>query len=81
MYFEKMMWGISEMVNARAFKPFTLCSAPLKTYYELSYLKSVVVIWSVLGVSGGVTSDITLQCQLTVYYPNYSEIKEIPTFS
>ena len=24
--------GISEMVNARAFKPLPLCSAPLKTY-------------------------------------------------
>ena len=30
--FEKMLWGISEMVNARAFKPLPLCSAPLKTY-------------------------------------------------
>ena len=27
------------------------------------------------GVKGGVTSDITLPCSLTVYYPNYSEIK------
>ena len=26
-----MLWGISEMVNARAFKPLPLCSAPLKT--------------------------------------------------
>ena len=25
-----MLWGISEMVNARAFKPLPLCSAPLK---------------------------------------------------
>ena len=25
-----MLWGISEMVNARAFKPFPLGSAPLK---------------------------------------------------
>ena len=31
--FGKMLWGISEMVNARAFKPLPLCSAPLKTYY------------------------------------------------
>ena len=30
--FEKMQWGISEMVNGRAFKPLPLCSAPLKTY-------------------------------------------------
>ena len=30
--FEKMLWGISETVNARAFKPLPLCSAPLKTY-------------------------------------------------
>ena len=30
--FEKMQWSISEMVNARAFKPLPLCSAPLKTY-------------------------------------------------
>ena len=28
-----MLWGISEMVNARAFKPFPLGSAPLKTYF------------------------------------------------
>ena len=27
-----MLWGISEMVNARAFKILPLCSAPLKTY-------------------------------------------------
>ena len=33
------------------------------------------------GGVGVVTSDITLPCSLTVYYPNYSEIKEIPTFS
>ena len=30
MCFEKMLWGISEMVNARAFKPLALCSAPWK---------------------------------------------------
>ena len=30
--FWEMLWGISEMVNARAFKPLPLCSAPLKTY-------------------------------------------------
>ena len=29
---EKMLWGISEMVHARAFKPLPLCSAPLQTY-------------------------------------------------
>ena len=27
-----MLWGISEMVNARALKPLPLCSGPLKTY-------------------------------------------------
>ena len=27
-----MLWGISEMVNATAFKPRPLCSAPLKTF-------------------------------------------------
>ena len=27
------------------------------------------------GCQGGVTSYITLQCSLTVYYPNYSEVK------
>ena len=32
MCFEKMLWSISEMVNARAFKPLPLCSAPLNTY-------------------------------------------------
>ena len=31
MCFEKMLWGISEMVNGRALKPLPLCSAPLKT--------------------------------------------------
>ena len=31
MCFEKMQWSISETVNARAFKPLPLCSAPLKT--------------------------------------------------
>ena len=30
MCFEKMLWGISEMVIARAFKTLPLCSAPLK---------------------------------------------------
>ena len=30
MCFEKMLWGIPEMMNARAFKPLPLCSAPLK---------------------------------------------------
>ena len=29
---KKMLWGITEMVNTRAFKPLPLCSAPLKTY-------------------------------------------------
>ena len=29
-----MLWGISEMVNARAFKPYPLGSAPLKTYFS-----------------------------------------------
>ena len=29
---QKMLWGISETVNARAFKPLPLCSANLKTY-------------------------------------------------
>ena len=27
---EKMLWGISETVNARVFKPLPLCSTPLK---------------------------------------------------
>ena len=26
-----MLWGISELVNARVFKPLPLCSAPLET--------------------------------------------------
>ena len=29
--FQNMQCGISEMVNARTFKPLPLCSAPLKT--------------------------------------------------
>ena len=32
MCFEKLLWGISEMVNGRALKPVPLCSAALKTY-------------------------------------------------
>ena len=32
MCFEEMVWGISEMVTAGAFKPLPLCSVPLKTY-------------------------------------------------
>ena len=32
--------------------------------------------WNLLFSFGGVTSDMTLQCKLTVYYSNYSEIKE-----
>ena len=32
MCFEKMLWGISEMVNARTFNPLPLCSATLITY-------------------------------------------------
>ena len=30
MCFEKMLWDISEMVNARACKPLPLCLAPLE---------------------------------------------------
>ena len=33
-----MQWSISEMVNARAFKPLPLCSASLKTYICLLYI-------------------------------------------
>ena len=29
-----MLLGISETANVRAFKPLSLCSAPLKTYLE-----------------------------------------------
>ena len=32
MCLEKMLWGISETVNARVFKPLPLCSAHLNTY-------------------------------------------------
>ena len=32
MCFQKILWGISETVNARDFKPLPLCVAPLKTY-------------------------------------------------
>ena len=31
MCFEKMLWGISELVNAIVFKPLPLCSAPLES--------------------------------------------------
>ena len=34
------------------------------------------LLFSFGGVLGGVTSDMTLQCKLTVYYSNHSEIKE-----
>ena len=30
--FQNMQWGMSETVNARAFKPLPLCSDPLTTY-------------------------------------------------
>ena len=33
---KQKLWGISEMVNATAFKPVPLCSAPLKTLVEIS---------------------------------------------
>ena len=29
-YFQKMQWSNSETVNARSFKPLSLCSVPLK---------------------------------------------------
>ena len=40
MCFEKMLWGISEMVNARTFKPYPLGSAPLKTYFSWDFWSS-----------------------------------------
>ena len=33
MCFEEMLLGISETANVRTFKPLSLCSAPLKTYW------------------------------------------------
>ena len=49
--------------------------------YDLSELKSFIIIQGavldgVLGCQEDVTSDMTLQCYLTVQLPNYSEIKE-----
>ena len=35
-----MLWGISEMVNARALKFLPLCSAPLKTYFSRNFWSS-----------------------------------------
>ena len=40
MCFEKMLWGISEMVNARAFKPYPWGSPPLKTYFIRDFWSS-----------------------------------------
>ena len=34
-----MLRGISEMVNARAFNPYPLCSAPLITYFGMGFLE------------------------------------------
>ena len=35
-----MLWGISEMVNARTFKPYPMGSAPLKTYFSRVFWSS-----------------------------------------
>ena len=35
-----MFWCISETVNARAFKPYPLCSAPLKTSFSRDFWSS-----------------------------------------
>ena len=35
-----MPWGISEMVNPRAFNSLQLCSAPLKTYFCRDFFSS-----------------------------------------
>ena len=55
--------------------------SPVRVEISYCHLQGGVsgVFWACFGVSRGVlrgvTSDITLQCQLTVYYPNYSEIR------
>ena len=56
-----MLWGISETVNARAFKPLPLCSAPLKTYWYGDFWSSrnernplsqhKCILWKCCGVS------------------------------
>ena len=55
-----MQWSISEMVNARAFKPLPLCSAPLKTKSFQTFAivfstpeKLLVGISGALGMKGG----------------------------
>ena len=62
------MWTLTSILHVKLGK------------YELSELKSFILIWGcfggISGVSHGITSDMTLQCLLTVYYSNYSEIKE-----
>ena len=35
-----MLWGISEMVNARALNFLPLCSAPLNTYFSRDFWSS-----------------------------------------
>ena len=36
----ELLWSTSETVNARAFKPYPLCSAPLKTYFSRDFWSS-----------------------------------------
>ena len=40
MCFDKLLWSTSETVTARAFKPYPLCSAPLKTYFSWDFWSS-----------------------------------------
>ena len=40
MCFEKMLWGISDMVMAGAFKPVPLCSVPLEKLSSRDYWSS-----------------------------------------
>ena len=38
--FEKLLWSTSEMVNARIFNPYVLCSATMKTYFSWDFWSS-----------------------------------------
>ena len=62
-YFQKMQWSNSETVNARAFKPLSLCSAPLKNL--------VVGITGALGMKEShFLSKICFQKMLVDYLSN-----------
>ena len=59
--FWEMLWGISEMVNARAFKPLPLCSAKVGSSAKFCV---VVCKSSLLWYCGGSIGQSRLICQV-----------------